>query len=560
MGITVAEALAIGGLQRARLLAGELGLGNTIDHVCVLEQPPYHQWLRPNEFMLTTFFCLKDDLDGQMKSIDVLAEAGTPALAVHLGNFGYTIPSVLIERAESLGLPLIEVPSDVSYVEIMTPLMAAVLDRQNQLLRRSEEIHNRLITLVLEGRDLKSLVEVLASLLHRQVMLVDRAGEILQLSHDSGIHKPYLPNDLESDEVRTMLNSAFARSAAEKRSGEIDSLTLHTKLGQVRAFYLPIRLGGSQYALLAALDWGQPEFDQMDATALRQGVVATSVVVLKENAVRATQQKLSTDLFRDLISGDSSARPDLLERARGLGWDLTHKHVVALLSPGGEQLAATPGEVEDLQITGEHVYGVTGAVLRRASPNSIAILREGLVVLLPHWPGSFDPEGVLHETRALVEKIQSCCALESPFRWPAATLGRVYENYHELSKSYDEARRALSLRRYARLSEPIVEYDELVVYEILRQVARHPDDRDSLLGAVAPLLEYDLRKGSELVRTVEVFFDSGQRLDVAAQRLHLHVNTVKYRLRRAKDLLGFDPFGSNRQMITHLAVKLARIL
>jgi hypothetical protein len=56
-----------------------------------------------------------------------------------------------------------------------------------------------------------------------------------------------------------------------------------------------------------------------------------------------------------------------------------------------------------------------------------------------------------------------------------------------------------------------------------------------LLGALDPA--DDFHRG--LVATALAYLDHGQRLDLTAGALHLHPNTVRYRLRRLQDLTGF---------------------
>jgi purine catabolism regulator len=568
MGITVEEALTIGALGRGRILAGKNGLQNVIDHVCVLEQPPYRQWLRPNEFMLTTFFCLRDDLEGQVRSIDDLSAGGAAALAIHLGNFGYRIPSILLERANAVGLPLIELPGDISYVEVITPLMAAVLDRQNYLLHRSEEIHNRLINLVLSGCDLQSLADTLAGLLRRQIVLSGPQGEIIQLSQDNGIGPYCSREDLALDSARTVLSHAFNTGIND---GEpFGSTKLSTSREDVRVLYMPVRLGTSQWAMLSALDSGRPEFDPMDSIALRQGVLAASVVMLKENAVTVAEQRMRNDLFRELLSNTGSTRPEILERARSVGLDLTHKYVVAILSPTNKDATNTDADEAgaDEQAAGamhssasiDLIYSASIDLIAEHGPRSIVMQKDGLVVILPHIKGDFGRENVLKQTRALIEAIQERCVRNPPHVEPTAAVGRVYKDLNDLSRSYDEARRALSLRHTARLHQTLVHSDEMAVFELLVQVLGKSDQRHDLLSAITPLIEYDQAKGSDLVKTLECYFDCGQHLDMVARYLDIHPNTVKYRLRRSREILGFDLLQPNYQMTLHLAAKLARIL
>lgn len=61
--------------------------------------------------------------------------------------------------------------------------------------------------------------------------------------------------------------------------------------------------------------------------------------------------------------------------------------------------------------------------------------------------------------------------------------------------------------------------------------------RARMLG---PLEEYDSSRQADLVHTLEVFLSCSGSWSRSATRLHVHVNTLRYRIRRIEDLTGRD--------------------
>lgn len=61
--------------------------------------------------------------------------------------------------------------------------------------------------------------------------------------------------------------------------------------------------------------------------------------------------------------------------------------------------------------------------------------------------------------------------------------------------------------------------------------------RDRLLG---PLEEYDTDRRADLVHTLEMFLACSGSWSRTATRLHVHVNTLRYRIRRIEELTGRD--------------------
>ncbi|URN10659.1 helix-turn-helix domain-containing protein [Actinomadura madurae] len=88
------------------------------------------------------------------------------------------------------------------------------------------------------------------------------------------------------------------------------------------------------------------------------------------------------------------------------------------------------------------------------------------------------------------------------------------------------------------------------------------DDRDVagfLHGALGAVLEYDERRGTSLVQTLEAYFGTGGSLSRTAERLHIHVNTVSQRLERIARLLGDDWQTPERALELQLALRLHRL-
>ncbi|MFD0850951.1 PucR family transcriptional regulator, partial [Actinomadura adrarensis] len=88
------------------------------------------------------------------------------------------------------------------------------------------------------------------------------------------------------------------------------------------------------------------------------------------------------------------------------------------------------------------------------------------------------------------------------------------------------------------------------------------DDRDVsgfLTSALGPVLDYDARRGTTLVKTLEDYFGTGCSLSKTAERLHIHVNTVTQRLDRIGRLLGEDWQTPNRALELQLALRLHRL-
>ncbi|MGI5967868.1 MAG: PucR family transcriptional regulator ligand-binding domain-containing protein, partial [Anaerotruncus rubiinfantis] len=130
MAITVREALQLERMRECRLVAGEKGLCREIACVDSMEIPDISTWLKKKELLLTTGYVLRQDTGALLKLIEALHNAQSAGIAIKTRFFG-ALPEEALALADRYGLPLIEVPDAMPFVELMMPLMRAIMDAQN---------------------------------------------------------------------------------------------------------------------------------------------------------------------------------------------------------------------------------------------------------------------------------------------------------------------------------------------------------------------------------------------------------------------------------------------
>ncbi|MGH3417714.1 MAG: PucR family transcriptional regulator, partial [Actinocrinis sp.] len=125
----------------------------------------------------------------------------------------------------------------------------------------------------------------------------------------------------------------------------------------------------------------------------------------------------------------------------------------------------------------------------------------------------------------------------------------------DLHSAIEEARLAmrLAMRRPGRLE--LAEHDELASHLVL--LAHVPDElrrayRERLLG---PLRTYDARHHSQLEETLDRFLCSSVSWSRCAQELHIHVNTLRYRIDKINQLTGRDLARLDHQVDFYLALR-----
>ena len=129
-------------------------MNRIVSYVDILEVPDIAKWLRGEVLLLTTGYAIKDDPDKQEKLIIELAQHNASGIIIKLNRFLDSIPNRMIKKANELELPIIQMPSDIPYIEVTHPLLKEILLKQNKERWTSEKLREIL------GNDFSSTAEI----------------------------------------------------------------------------------------------------------------------------------------------------------------------------------------------------------------------------------------------------------------------------------------------------------------------------------------------------------------------------------------------------------------
>lgn len=150
MYITVDEALALPAVSDAVLLSGENGLNRRITSVNIMEVPGISRYVKPEELIITTMYPIRDNEELQKTLIPDLVKKGVSALFIVPLSVEQEIPSFMIEQAAEHAFPLIKLPADTSFNEILNPILGQILERKH--IETEHRFRARIIDDLLRGK------------------------------------------------------------------------------------------------------------------------------------------------------------------------------------------------------------------------------------------------------------------------------------------------------------------------------------------------------------------------------------------------------------------------
>ncbi|MGW3042546.1 helix-turn-helix domain-containing protein [Kitasatospora sp. NPDC001159] len=389
----------------------------------------------------------------------------------------------------------------------------AELNAANELVRahsaavqRAEQAHDRLTDLVLRGAEVPDVAAAVAHLLDGEIAVLDAEGEPL-----AGRPTPVAE-----------LAGAVAASRTEGRS------VRHGEL------WVCAVLAGHD-ALGTMVLRGRPDLDDADRRLFERASVVTALLLLLRRSVAETENRVRGELLTDLLTAPGRDPAGLTARGRRLGVDLARPHLVLVAEPAdghGDERGRLAGAAR------RYLFGSRGVSAEHG---------EAVVLLVPLEPGP--AEGPEETARQAAERLARLAG------FPVTVgAGRPAAGPPALVASYAEGLRCVrALRALGRAGEGA----SAGALGFLGVLLGDGHDVDGFVGAtLGPLLAYDARRGTELVRTLRAYFDCGGSLTRAKDELHVHVNTVVQRLDRVEALLGRDWNQPERSLELQLALRL----
>lgn len=94
-----------------------------------MEVPDVINWVEEGEFLLTTAYSMKDNIQGLDQLVTDLNNKKVAGLGVKTKRYINEIPKEVLEKAEKLEFPLIEIPYDISYSTILTESLTEIVMR-----------------------------------------------------------------------------------------------------------------------------------------------------------------------------------------------------------------------------------------------------------------------------------------------------------------------------------------------------------------------------------------------------------------------------------------------
>lgn len=520
LGITVEKILQLSTWSETRLIGGQQGVKRIVKHVNIMEVPDILDWVKDGEFLLTTAFAIKDDLEAQNSLIPRLAAKGLAGLAIKPGRYIKEIPKLMIQQAEELNFPLIELPFDKAFSELMNPIYGEIFHYSHaDFLDKSMATHELLMEIVLQGGGLDEIANSISSLIKNPVMIVNSFGEML---------------------VAANWNYPYQHSwIFERKSGRFEIQEVNLKTKRFRLISFPITAGQKNYGYILILETTR-FLEQIDLISIERASTIAALEIINQQAITEVERRYLNEYLYDLLHDRLENIEIMLSRARDLRLEPKKSYGVVVLyfvDESGKEMARQ--------------------IIRR--------VEEGMKVIIGDWGSQLIilwPLFSQHKFRYLSQDTNFMQKLEFTNKYLEERdlhyymgIGTSYQKFSQLAKSYQEASKAVKIARMMDKRNKFIFYENLGVYRLFENIQR-AELEQYMSELFDSLIQYDQRHQTGLIETLKTYFEVDGNLKKVAKNLYLHYNTVLYRMERIQEITGIDLRDWDSRLGLEIALKI----
>lgn len=526
----IAKMLTLSSFHESKVLTGEQYISNNVHHLTFLDAPDGFAWFQKNDFVLTTGYpllkCSENWEDALHQLLDIIVKKECSGLGIKLGRYIPKLTEKAYEYAEKYQFPIIDLPKDVPWSELVVPVISEINNEQRRQLQLTNDVYEKFQQLFTKKRNVRDVAQLLHDIVQKDISIYVHATR-------ETIHWP--PYAKLATSIQQKIEVEIAEKAGYDRRERIDDHEV---------FWITERhhFGGAIIVSNVKRD-----FEAWEHVAIEQ---AAAILTAEINQIRSRAeyaQKFRNIFLTNVLKGFSGTKDAFIRKASEVEWQIGDAYYVVALQAvqqHGNYFEEYERKYETLDRFNRYVVNELTGTLTGLDENNHIIL---LV-----------PASDTIEEEKVVESLQQYWNDQALLQ-VVGGVGRATKIEDGIAASYHEALVALNvatstahqlqsrihLRTFRNLSYERILFAEDPTSE-KRKVSKE------LLYSI---LQYDKERQSSLLETLKVLLESASNYQLTAEKLFVHTNTVRYRMNLIKKLTGYDPERRDDQLLFLIAIR-----
>lgn len=521
MSVTISQLCDLPIIKKnCELVAGKDGMARIIQQVTVIEAPDSinFPFMQPHLVILTTLFTFSDDQEYAFNFVKKLSQRKAAALMVKVERFVNSVPPSLAEAADLYQLPLFAVKKDTPFSEIIAAISSKVINEQFTLIEYLLKQHESYLKSVLNGDEIDIFINALGETLQNYCACLSVSGDFLAQYGSINLKD-------ETETIKSAIDSAIELQ---------DPVLPYNYVGNYALFPCFVRnqiMGYLIIKITAPMNTRDLLYAQQTASYLS--------IKLSENHIKfETEQRLLITVADEILFRRYADESVIKGKVELLGLTLQQFHFVIVLSFRQEKVFP---QLEFRRWADQ---------INKVFPKNAAFIKASELVIIVSMADKSSIRGSTAK-RALRSLMRENHGIDLGY-------SLLTKDAKKLADCYEQAKKAVYFGRIFNADSNLFSYREFIEKGLLLRALDSQEHIVIVKKIIDPIREYDQKHNSQLWLTLEKCLSTNS-LEKAAQELHIHISTLRYRLQRIQEIAETDFFSPTGRFILNLAYILSKI-
>lgn len=524
MGIAVKTLLEQEFFKDFNVVAGEKGVHREVQGIAIMDAPDAYRWTKGKELVITSGYSILMDPDSLKKAFEEGLMQLTSGMMIKRGRYLAKIPDDIVELFDKYEIPLISMPFEIAYMEVMQQVNTIVMNRTIRRFQIQKNGAFSLGSITYKVQKIKKILQAVEAEMNFPAFLYDigekegyyssanfkRISEIYGLS-ESDYWNPEFPHSRY-----TLCDYIQMTRIRLSNEGEEDG-------PRVSWVVMPISVGGVAQAYFVVME-SREFLDYYDEYSIRIAYLLLQAIY--EQIVIA--QSIGNIGFENLVLlAMHSQREDegrLLYQAGQQGISMNTRYVCVLFEQVNTEVSARNNR-------DNYVSVFQNSDLSKNA--KLAFLDENTGVILSEMeePLKYKNEEVERMLLCFEKKIREKC----PEMCLEFAVLREGKRLSELKLAVEKCEKIMRMGRKLYPTKKVWDYDLVGPFTWL-QIPE--DELDRLLFTYKNLMKDE--KNIDLLRTLKIYLENNMNFSVTAEKMYVHINTIRKRIDKLNTMLEID--------------------
>ena len=530
MAYTVRKLLESEQFPKMKLLCGEKGLDREVKDIRIIEIEDMEQYLTGGEMLITSFQVYLSCSDREVEQhFEDLVKSDISGFIVKKREeddpTGKRL-ELLEKHCEKYEIPLVEIPEDLYYWEIIRYVMTQVFDKDTARLKYFKITHDNFNTFILKNNGSSNtasdIIKFLSIMIENPVVLY--YGNLnCMVSTNSDNSKLILSDEIQPYKPNIITKFQYMK---QMKGSCVQYVVKFAILSEVEIYI--------------TITEENRELTELDYMAIENAIINLQYGFLSEFAQNEMKKKYQRDIIHNILNGLLSSN-EMAEAAAQLGMKEsdTYRVVDFHTIKKNVQRKYTKEQL--------HEVGVIEGELMHLLPDALIYKNMDQIVMIQQVDSGqteLEYQKEMEEIEAVIQRIILYRKKDIDFQ---IGIGKSVKGYQRLKESYHEASRAIKYIDIIRLvtgdkNKSVVHYSNLGFFQIFSEIDDVTELERYIPETLKKLYLYDDEHKGELITTLQMYLSNNQSIKKTADAMFVHYRTVSYRLEKIKQIseINFD--------------------